>query len=124
MINLVISAQPVACRHMSTQDLASYALFIQPQEKRLNIKLPIQYTCAAGLTIVTRLPNHWWASSCDTTSATHWRVWADELDSSMSKAVSLQKANGHYRPSTTTDSGSALHVCKNFQHFYSDAGCR
>lgn len=40
-------------------------------------------------TIVTRFPNHWWASSCPTTRATHWRDEEQEFFGSISNAVSL-----------------------------------
>lgn len=39
--------------------------------------------------MVTRFPNHWWASSCPTTRATHWRDEEQEFLGSMSNAVSL-----------------------------------
>ena len=46
------------------------------------------YVLVRVLTMVTRLPNHWCASSWPTTSATHWRVDALLLAASMSSAVS------------------------------------
>ena len=41
------------------------------------------------LTMVTRFPNHWWASSWPTTSATHCLTRADVFLGSTSRAVSL-----------------------------------
>lgn len=39
--------------------------------------------------MVTRFPNHWWASSCPTTSATHCLEDEQEFFGSMRSAVSL-----------------------------------
>lgn len=41
------------------------------------------------VTIVTKFPNHWWASSCPTTSATHCLEDEQEFFGSISSAVSL-----------------------------------
>ena len=48
------------------------------------------------LTIVTRLPNHWWASSCPTTRATHCLAEDDDWLGSTSKAVSLYVTNPQF----------------------------
>lgn len=42
------------------------------------------------VTMVTRFPNHWWASSCPTTRATHCLEDEPEFLGSMSRAVSLR----------------------------------
>lgn len=39
--------------------------------------------------MVTKFPNHWWASSCPTTSATHCLEEEQEFFGSMRSAVSL-----------------------------------
>ena len=48
------------------------------------------------LTIVTRLPNHWWANSCPTTKATHCLAEDDDWLGSTSKAVSLYVTNPQF----------------------------
>lgn len=51
------------------------------------------FTLCIGLclvTMVTKFPNHWWASSCPTTSATHCLEDEQEFLGSISRAVSLE----------------------------------
>ena len=65
---------------------------------------------AIWLTIVTRLPNHWWASSCPTTSATHWRAADDELVGSMSRAVSLYVTRPQFSIAPTGNQWQWFHI--------------
>lgn len=75
-------------------------------------------------TMVTRFPNHWWASSCPTTRATHWRDEEQEFLGSMSRAVSLwgrEKHNsagwgqGQGRKTTTQRRWNYLSKLKNWE---------
>jgi len=45
------------------------------------------------ITMVTKFPNHWWASSCPTTSATHCLDDEQEFFGSISSAVSLENTD-------------------------------
>lgn len=47
------------------------------------------YSKNKQVTMVTKFPNHWWASSCPTTSATHCLEDEQEFFGSISRAVSL-----------------------------------
>lgn len=55
--------------------------------------------------MVTKFPNHWWASSCPTTSATHCLEDEQEFLGSMSSAVSLVN-NTRWRLADDRSSGS------------------
>lgn len=55
------------------------------------------------VTMVTKFPNHWWASSCPTTSATHCLEDEQEFFGSISSAVSLE--NNRNEVNTETDEG-------------------
>lgn len=62
-------------------------------DKTPRSKADIQYKVLGELwlvTMVTRFPNHWWASSCPTTSATHCLEDEQEFFGSISSAVSLE----------------------------------
>lgn len=57
--------------------------------------------------MVTKFPNHWWASSCPTTSATHCLEDEHEFLGSMSSAVSLEGGRTDGQTEFSTDIFSA-----------------
>ena len=58
--------------------------------------------------MVTRLPNHWWAISCETTSAMNCFVRVDDVFGSYSRTASLNVMAPQFSMAPAAKSGTAI----------------
>ena len=99
----VLMASVRNCPHMSHSGYIRSSSFVAMKVA----KLSLSHRSFHHL-MVTRLPNHWWASSCEITSATSCFVRVDDFFGSYSRRFSLNVTAPQFSMAPAAKSGTAI----------------
>ena len=99
----VETASPANCSHMSHSGWIMSTNFVAMNVAKLSLSHRSFHH-----SMVTRLPNHWWAISCETTSAMNCFVLVDEVFWSYSSTASLKVMAPQFSMAPAAKSGTAM----------------